>query len=469
MLKLLHCSDLHLGSGLHHGRVNPLSGFNTRLEDVLNSFQTCVDRALKEPADLFLFGGDAFPDATPPPYIQDCFAQQLRRLVDAHIPVVLLVGNHDQHRQGEGGASLSLYRTLGVPKVVVGDRLGTHRIETAAGPVQIVTLPWLTHSTLMTRPEMADSSLSDVKHALLQRLGLALEAEIRQLDPELPHLLLAHAMIDTAQYGAERFLAVGKGFSLPLSLIARPCFDYVALGHVHRHQILCTDPPVAYSGSPERVDFSEEGEEKGYLWVEIDRPHTRLTFVPLPARRFLTLAVDVSKSETPETDLLQTIATAAIPEAIVRLRYKFHPSQVGLIDESALHAALAPAHSYQIQSDLVSQLVPPRLPQLVEDTPLSPLEALAVYLDWAVPPTNNSTPPSSTTANDRQSKHQSNQSNDPSDLQAWRSDLLAAAESLLEEEWNPNPSPQTLPKTSEGKTPYHLNQNDRQLKLFSEF
>jgi len=465
MLKLLHCSDLHLGSSLNHGRINPLTGLNTRLEDFLKSFETCVDRALREPADLFLFGGDAFPDATPPPYIQDCFAQQLRRLVDAHMPVVLLVGNHDQHRQGEGGASLSLYRTLGIPNVVVGDRLGTSRIETAAGPVQIVTLPWLTHSTLMTRPEMADSSLSEVKQALLQRLGLALEAEIRQLDPALPHILLGHAMIDTAQYGAERFLAVGKGFNVPLSLVARPCFDYVALGHVHRHQILCTDPPVAYSGSPERVDFSEEGEEKGYIWVEIDRPHTRLIFVPLPARRFLTLSIDVSGSETPQADLLQRIATAPIPDAIVRLRYKFHPSQVGLIDESALHGALAPAHSYQIQSELVSQLVPPRLPQLVEGTPLSPLEALALYLDWAGPAQNStehSTTENSTLNNDRQS----NQPNRPSDFQTWRSDLLAAAESLLEEEWSPDPNPKPLPRTHEGKIPYHLEQDDRQLKLF---
>lgn len=435
MLKLLHCSDLHLGSGLHHGQINPLSGLNTRLEDFVKALQTCVDRALAEPADLFLFAGDAFPDATPPPYIQDCFAQQLRRLVDAEIPVVLLVGNHDQHRQGEGGASLSLYRTLGIPKIVVGDRLATHRVLTANGPVQVVTLPWLTHSTLMTRPEMAEISLSEVRHALLQRLGLALEAEIRQLDPEVPHILLAHAMIDTAEYGAERFLAVGKGFSLPLSLVARPCFDYVALGHVHRHQILCTSPPVAYCGSPERVDFSEEFEEKGYLWVEIDRSHTQATFVPLPARPFLTLFVDVSKSETPQADLLKTIATATIAQAIVRLRYKLQANQVGLIDEAQLHQALAPAHSYQIQSELVSQLVPPRLPQLAEAQQFTPLEALDLYLDHR------------------------------EDLQPWRSDLMSAAETLLEE-WNSETfKPKTPPKTAETAPSYHLEDRNQQLTL----
>lgn len=269
MVKILHLSDIHLGSGFAHGAVNPHTGLNTRLEDFGESLRLALDRAIAEPVDLVLFGGDAFPDATPPPYIQEIFAAQFRRLVDAQIPTVLLVGNHDQHTQGQGGASLCIYRTLGVPGFIVGDRLETHTITTRSGPIQVITLPWLTHSTLLTRPEMEGRSLGDVNQQLLDRLALALEGEIRQLDLEIPTVLLAHAMVDTAKYGAERYLAVGKGFTLPLSLLTRPCFDYVALGHVHRHQVLCTDPPVVYAGSVDRVDFSEEKEEKGYVFIEI--------------------------------------------------------------------------------------------------------------------------------------------------------------------------------------------------------
>lgn len=115
MLKILHLSDIHLGSGFSHGRINPETGLNSRLEDFDHSLGLCIDRAINEPVDLVLFTGDAFPDATPAPYIQQCFARQFRRLADHDIGAVLVVGNHDQHSQGNGGASLAIYRTLGVP------------------------------------------------------------------------------------------------------------------------------------------------------------------------------------------------------------------------------------------------------------------------------------------------------------------------------------------------------------------
>src|SRR4028118_897974 len=169
MIKILHLSDIHLGSGFSHGRINPATGLSTRLEAFVNTLSKCIDRAISEPVDLVLFGGDAFPDATPPPYVQEAFASQFRRLVDAEIPTVLLVGNHDQHSQGQGGASLSIYRTLGVPGVIVGDRLDTHILSTRAGNIQIITLPWLTRSTLLTRPETENISLAQVNELLIDR------------------------------------------------------------------------------------------------------------------------------------------------------------------------------------------------------------------------------------------------------------------------------------------------------------
>ncbi|MFM6456316.1 MAG: exonuclease subunit SbcD, partial [Planktothrix sp.] len=133
MIKILHLSDIHLGSSFSHGRINPETGLNSRLEDFITTLGRCIDRAIAEPVDLVLFGGDAFPDATPVPYVKQAFAAQFRRLVDAEIPTVLLVGNHDQHSQGQGGASLGIYRTLGIPGFVVGDRLETHTILTQNG------------------------------------------------------------------------------------------------------------------------------------------------------------------------------------------------------------------------------------------------------------------------------------------------------------------------------------------------
>jgi exonuclease SbcD len=380
MIKVLHLSDIHMGSGFAHGRVNPETGLNTRLEDFVGTLGRCIDRALAEPVDLVLFGGDAFPDATPPPYVQEAFASQFRRLADANIPTVLLVGNHDQHSQGQGGASLSIYRTLGVPGFIVGDRLQTHRIQTRNGSVQVITLPWLTRSTLLTRPEAEGLSMGEVNHLLIDRLRVALEGEIRQLDPELPTVLLAHLMTDTATYGAERFLAVGKGFTVPMALLTRSQFDYVALGHVHRHQILCDRPPILYPGSIERVDFSEEKEDKGFVLVYLERNNTQFEFCPLPVRPFRTIAVDLSEAEDPQATLLQSLRPEMIQDAVVRLVYQVRSEQIDQIENATLHAALESAHSYTIYPELVSQLARPRLPELGAGNTLAPLEALQTYL-----------------------------------------------------------------------------------------
>jgi DNA repair protein SbcD/Mre11 len=383
MIKILHLSDIHMGSGFSHGRINSETGLNTRLEDFVNTLSRCIDRAIADPVDIVIFGGDAFPDSTPPPYVQQAFASQFRRLVDANIPTVLLVGNHDQHSQGQGGASLCIYRTLGVPGFVVGDTVKTHHIQTRNGLVQVITLPWLTRSALMTRQETEGLSMSEVNQLLTERLRVVLEGEIRRLDPDVPTVLLAHLMADNATLGAERFLAVGKGFTLPLSLLTRPCFDYVALGHVHRHQNLnkSNDPPVIYPGSIERVDFSEEKEDKGYVMIELEPGKANWEFCPLLVRTFRTIEVDISKSEDPLGAIMKAIAKYNIEDAVVRLIYKLRSEQLDVIDNASLHSALSTAHTYTIQPELVSQLARPRVPELSASSSIDPMEALKTYLN----------------------------------------------------------------------------------------
>ncbi|MEM8829961.1 MAG: exonuclease subunit SbcD [Cyanobacteria bacterium P01_G01_bin.19] len=403
MVKILHLSDIHIGSGFSHGKINPETGMNTRLEDFVNSLSICIDRAIAEPVDLVLFGGDAFPDATPPPYVHEAFASQFRRLADANIPAVLLVGNHDQYSQGNGGASLSIYRTLVVPGFIVGDTIQTHRIATANGDVQVITLPWLNRSTLLTRPETEGLALAEVNEMLIKKLEPVLEAEIRRLDRNIPTVLLGHLMADRANLGAEKFLAVGKGFTIPISMLTRAEFDYVALGHVHKHQNLnpTNDPPIVYPGSIERVDFSEEKEDKGYIFVEVEAGKVDWEFCQVPARPFLTIDLDVAQQDEPLEEVLNAIASQEIEDRVVRLIYKLRSEQLDLINTAAIDKALQSAHSYSIRPELVSQLARPRLPELGVGNTLNPMEALTKYLD------------------------------NREDLQEIKQDLLLAAEALL--------------------------------------
>jgi len=401
-IEILHLSDIHLGSGRAHGKLDPETGLNTRLLDFIASLTRCIDDAIARDVDLVLFGGDAFPNSTPPPYIAEAFASQFRRLAEADIPTVLLVGNHDQHAQGQGGASLCLYRTLVVPGFIVGDRLTTHRLTTKRGDIQVVTLPWLTKSTLLTRPETENLSIEDIDRLLIEKLRTILEGEIRQLDPEIPTVLLAHLMADRASFGAERFLAVRKGFNVPVSLISRPEFSYVALGHVHKHQNLNpdNDPPIVYPGSIDRVDFSEEKEDKGYVLARVDRDRCEWEFQSLPVRPFRTISADLTQADDPLAALQTAIAAAEIADAVVRVQYRLQADRLDAIDFAALRATLKSAHSFTISPEPVSQLARPRMPELSDRH--DPLDALEAYLG------------------------------DRADLSAMRDDLLAAARALAQ-------------------------------------
>jgi len=385
-VKILHLSDIHLGSSFSHGKINSETGLNTRCEDFIHSLTVCIDRAVNEPVDLVLFGGDAFPNSTPAPYLHSAFASQFKRLAQANIPTVFLVGNHDQDSQGVGvgRASLSIYHSLGVPNFIVGERLETHRISTVSGDIQVITLPWLTRSVLVTRKETNGLSMEQINQLLIQKVEPALLGEVRSLDPNLPTILLGHLMAERAEIGAERYLAVGKGFQVPLALLVRPEFDYVALGHVHKHQNLNlqNNPPVVYAGSIERVDFSEEKEEKGYVLIDIDRDRkVSWDFCVLPARPFCTIDVDVSKSADPQAEILGAIASTDIEDAVVRLIYHLRSEQMESINIGTINDALNIAHTYTIRANLVSQENRRRLPELGVGNSLDPYTALVTYLE----------------------------------------------------------------------------------------
>jgi len=110
--------------------------------------------------------------------------------------------------------------------------------------------------------------------------------------------------------------------------VANPIFDYVALGHIHKGQSLNEIPPVVYSGSLERLDFGDEGDEKGFYLIEIiadkitSNRKTTYEFRPIKARSFFTLHIDIQETdlEPNEVVFLKIMDNLDnIKDAIVRL------------------------------------------------------------------------------------------------------------------------------------------------------
>ena len=94
MIQFIHTADIHFGME-NYGKIDPKTGIHTRLLDFEKCLNFCIDYAIEQDVDFFMFSGDAYKTATPSPTQQKLLIKCFLRLNEAKIPVVIVVGNHD--------------------------------------------------------------------------------------------------------------------------------------------------------------------------------------------------------------------------------------------------------------------------------------------------------------------------------------------------------------------------------------
>jgi exonuclease SbcD len=388
-MKIIHFADLHLGVE-NYGRIDPATGLSSRLTDFLHAFDELVDYALKEKADLVIFCGDAYKTREPTQTQQREFARRINRLAIAGIPVFLLTGNHDLPNAIGRATATEIFDTLAVKNVYVANRPDIFKIPTPGGDIQIVSLPWLRRSALLAREEMKNLNLEQVTRMMQEALTRVIAEKAAAIDPAVPAVLAAHVLVGDAKVGrgSESLMSIGQEPAVLLSNIALPAFDYVALGHIHKHQVLAEKPPVVYAGSLERVDFGEENEDKGFYAVNIqtdDKTGNRQVtydFHPTQARRFLTVKVELKEDEAdPTAAVLNAIAGQGekARDAIVRLNISVPSSLEGQLRNNDIKEALKETHSFTIAREIQRETRLRLGSRPAED--ITPLDALKAYLE----------------------------------------------------------------------------------------
>ncbi|MGD1119332.1 MAG: exonuclease SbcCD subunit D [Dehalococcoidales bacterium] len=388
-MKIIHFADLHLGVE-NYGRTDPATGLSSRLTDFLHAFDELVDYALKEKVDLVIFCGDAYKTREPTQTQQREFARRINRLAIAGIPVFLLTGNHDLPNAIGRATATEIFDTLAVKNVYVANRPDIFKIPTPGGDIQIVSLPWLRRSALLAREEMKNLNLEQVTRMMQEALTRVIAEKAAAIDPAVPAVLAAHVLVGDAKVGrgSESLMSIGQEPAVLLSNIALPAFDYVALGHIHKHQVLAEKPPVVYAGSLERVDFGEENEDKGFYAVNIqtdDKTGNRQVtydFHPTQARRFLTVKVELKEDEAdPTAAVLNAIAGQGekARDAIVRLNISVPSSLEGQLRNNDIKEALKETHSFTIAREIQRETRLRLGSRPAED--ITPLDALKAYLE----------------------------------------------------------------------------------------
>jgi exonuclease SbcD len=333
-VRILHTSDWHLGRVFHGA---PL------IDEQRAALARLVEIVAEERVELVVVAGDLYDRAVPPADAVRLLDETLWAIRRAGAWTVAVSGNHDSGvRVGWGE------RVMGLAGVVVrgdpsraGEPVSIPALD-GGPPVVVVPVPYL--DPVVARHVL---DLDAVTH----------EAALRAALTGTPRpdgcrtVVVAHGFVAGGQPSAsERELSLGGADRVPVGCFAG--FDYAALGHLHRAQVLGDEGRVRYSGSLLPYSFSEGGGASG-AWL-VDLPpagNPRVEFVAHGRER------GVATVEGDLAGLLAAPAHAAVearwvkaivtdqvlpPGAMARLQERF-PHAVVLEHRPPVAPAHAPA------------------------------------------------------------------------------------------------------------------------------
>lgn len=284
-MKFFHTADWHLGKMMHG--VSMLAEQREVLEQLVH------DVAQVRP-DAVLIAGDLFDKAIPPIEAVTLLNDIWQRIVlECHVPVIAIAGNHDSAQRIHFGQAL--FQRQGLHVLGTLDQVDKPIVlHDEAGEVHITAIPYAEPSHVREwfhAQKTHDDFSCDV--SAIRTHDEAWEAMMAWLRPRLHpharHVLVAHAFV-TADGGtsaqlsdAQRPLAVG-GAEYVRDTHFSP-FHYVALGHLHQaHRV--RQPHVRYAGTPFPYSIQEATHDKGYSVITVDAcGGVTIDHQPLRARR----------------------------------------------------------------------------------------------------------------------------------------------------------------------------------------
>lgn len=279
-MKIACTADIHVGA--YGKKLDAETGLNARLLDHINTLDWIVNDTKQRDCDALLIAGDLFKSARPTPTELVLTRGVLDTSNEAF--VVAIPGNHDLPRAaGEFNAidpvASSNIHLINKPHTISFDG------------VQIATLPYPNRATFAAVAEdYAAMTPDEVDAAMSEHLKRVLQGLAAEIDPAWPSVLLAHGSIDAAELGAERGIMAGRDVTIPLDAIP-DVFTFGVFGHIHKPQSFEAHgrPNVFYTGSPERIDFGEEREDKSYVVIDTDAGTWER--VRIPCRDYRTIDV----------------------------------------------------------------------------------------------------------------------------------------------------------------------------------
>ena len=303
IFRFLHCADLHLDSPLRGLEASPDAPAERIRSATRRALANLVDYVLREKLDFVVAAGDLYDGEWQDWRTGQFLVTQIARLTAAGIPFVAIRGNHD--------AESVITRRLRMPHEAAR-LLGTRRPET----VRLPNVPVSIHGqSFATRAVTAN-----------------LAKDYPQADPDRFNLGLLHTSL-TGREGHDSYAACsiedlrGRGF------------DYWALGHVHKREVVSQDPWILFPGNLQGRHIKEDG-PKGATVVTVEDNHViRAEPIVLDEVRWAMVRVDLPPEADEDAALILT--RSRLQQAHAQADGRLLATRIVLSGACAAHASFS--------------------------------------------------------------------------------------------------------------------------------
>ncbi|WP_174508205.1 exonuclease subunit SbcD [Klebsiella oxytoca] len=264
-MRIIHTSDWHLGQNFYSkSRAAEHSAF---LDWLLSNAQ-------QHEVDAIIVAGDIFDTGSPPSYARELYNHFVVQLQQAGCQLVVLAGNHDSVATlNESRDILAFLKTTVVANA--GHAPFILPLRDGTPGAVFCPVPFLRPRELVT--SQAGHSSGEKQQQLLSAISDYYQQQYQQAcdlrgDRPLPIIASGHlTTVGASKSDAVRDIYIGTLEAFPASHF--PPVDYIALGHIHRAQLVGGNEHIRYSGSPISLSFDETGKSKSVNLVTFTDGH----------------------------------------------------------------------------------------------------------------------------------------------------------------------------------------------------
>ncbi|RKL68525.1 DNA repair exonuclease [Salipaludibacillus neizhouensis] len=259
MVRFIHSADLHLGRSLKASSNMTDPFIYMASQATYHSFEKLVTVAISKKVDFFLVSGDIYDEEQRSIKGQWFFRKQALRLQKESIPLYIIHGNHDP--------------------LVYKDNL-------ISMPENVHIFSSKVSSMFLKTEAKEEVYIYGFSYPQVAYMENPVPLYQKERNNEAYHIGMLHGQ-ESGQLGHDPYAP------FTVSSLLEKEFDYWALGHVHKREVLTDNPPVVYPGNVQGCHRKESGPKGAYL-VEITKKETSLSFIETAPIAWMEIRVSIN-------------------------------------------------------------------------------------------------------------------------------------------------------------------------------